>query len=89
LEDSSAPPPPRPASRTASTPPGGLSLREIEVAALVAQGLTNRQIAERLVISEWTVVSHVRHILDKRDVRSRTQIGAWASEHGLRLPDQG
>jgi non-specific serine/threonine protein kinase len=63
--------------------PGGLSPREREVALLVAAGHTNRQIANLLVISEWTVDTHVRHILNKLDLRSRTQVAAWATEHGL------
>ena len=53
------------------------------MAALIAQGLTNRQIAEQLVISEWTADTHVRHILTKLDFRSRTQVAGWATEQGL------
>ena len=56
------------------------------MAALIAQGLTNRIIAERLVISEWTVDSHVRHILTKLDFRSRAQVATWVVEQGLRAP---
>ena len=63
--------------------PGGLSQRERDVARLIAQGQTNRQIAETLVIAEWTVDTHVRHILNKLAFRSRTQVAAWATEHGL------
>jgi non-specific serine/threonine protein kinase len=66
-----------------STRPTPLTRRELEVAALVAQGLTNRQIAEQLVISEWTVDSHVRHILNKLDFRSRAQVATWAVEQRL------
>jgi non-specific serine/threonine protein kinase len=65
------------------TIPGGLSPRERDVARLIAQGQTNRQIAETLVIAEWTVDTHVRHILNKLAFRSRTQVAAWATEHGL------
>ena len=50
---------------------------------LIAQGCTNRQIAERLVISEWTADTHVRHILTKLSFRSRAQVAAWATEQGL------
>ncbi|MGQ0616257.1 MAG: ATP-binding protein [Acidimicrobiia bacterium] len=54
-----------------------LSRREAEVAALVAEGLTNRQIAGRLVISERTAQNHVQHILTKLGVANRTELGAW------------
>lgn len=60
-----------------------LTAREREVAALVAQGLTNRAIADRLVITEGTAALHVKHILAKLDFASRAQIAAWAVEHGL------
>jgi predicted ATPase/DNA-binding CsgD family transcriptional regulator len=55
-----------------------LTRREREVAALVAQGLSNREIAERLVISKRTVDAHVEHILAKLGIGSRTQIPAVA-----------
>jgi non-specific serine/threonine protein kinase len=76
----------------ADSPPAGpraahtaniLTLREREVAALIAQGRTNRQIAKVLVITERTVAAHVEHILNKLGFASRTQIGVWAAEHGL------
>ncbi len=54
-----------------------LSAREAEVAALVAEGLTNRQIAERLFISERTAQNHVQHILTKLGFATRSQIAAW------------
>jgi DNA-binding NarL/FixJ family response regulator len=57
----------------------GLSSRETEVAGLVAEGLTNRQIAARLVISERTAGNHVAHILTKLGFTSRSQIAAWRS----------
>jgi DNA-binding CsgD family transcriptional regulator len=57
---------------------GALSPREAEVAELVAQGLTNRQIAERLVISERTAENHVQHILTKLGFTTRSQIAAWS-----------
>ncbi len=60
---------------------GGLTPREQEVAALVARGLSNRQIAARLGVSERTVDSHVIHILNRLGFRSRTQIAVWAAEH--------
>ena len=55
-----------------------LTAREREVAALVARGCSNRDIAARLVLSERTVESHVRSILTKLDMRSRTDIAVWA-----------
>ena len=68
------------ASRTSS---GDLSPREWEVAGLVAQGLSNRQIAEHLVISERTAENHVSHILDKLGLDSRTRIATWVVTHWL------
>ncbi len=62
--------------------PPGLSEREAEVARLVAQGLTNRQIAERLVISERTAENHVQHILAKLGFTTRSQIAAWSARTG-------
>ena len=56
-----------------------LSAREDEVAALIAQGMTNRQIADALVISERTAQNHVQHILTKLGFSSRSQIAAWAA----------
>ncbi len=66
-------------------PPGrvGLTPREQEVAALIARGLTNRQIAAELVIAEGTAANHVKHILARLDLDSRVQIASWAIEHGL------
>jgi non-specific serine/threonine protein kinase len=62
---------------------GGVTPREREVAALVAAGLTNRQIGAELVITERTVISHIEHIMAKLSLRSRAQIAAWAAERGL------
>jgi non-specific serine/threonine protein kinase len=59
------------------TEPGPLTRREREVSALIAQGLSNREIAEKLVVSERTVHSHVRTILNKLALTSRTQIATW------------
>ena len=55
-----------------------LTAREAEVAQLVAQGLTNRAVAERLVLSERTVEHHVRSVLSKLGFTNRTQLAAWA-----------
>jgi non-specific serine/threonine protein kinase len=57
-----------------------LTQREREVAVLIARGYTNRQIAEELVISEWTVDTHVRHIMNKLGQRSRAQVAVWVVE---------
>lgn len=59
-----------------------LTPREQEVAELVAQGLTNKAIAEKLVISQRTVQGHVEHVLAKLGFNSRTQIAAWVVERG-------
>ncbi|MFC7275465.1 ATP-binding protein [Paractinoplanes rhizophilus] len=59
-----------------------LTRREREVAALVAEGLTNQQIADRLVIGRRTANTHVEHILTKLDFTSRAQIAAWAAHQG-------
>jgi predicted ATPase/DNA-binding CsgD family transcriptional regulator len=63
-----------------------LTPREREVAAMIAHGLTSREIAERLIISERTADSHAEHIRAKLGLRSRRQIAAWAIEHGLVAP---
>jgi DNA-binding NarL/FixJ family response regulator len=65
----------------ASAPERVLTSRELQVALLVGQGLTNRQIAERLVITERTAGAHIEHILHKLGYRTRTQIGVWAAAH--------
>lgn len=58
---------------------GPLAKREAEVARLVAEGLSNKEVAARLFISERTVATHVGHILDKLGFKSRAQIGGWLS----------
>jgi DNA-binding CsgD family transcriptional regulator len=63
--------------------PERLTRRETEVAALVAQGLTNRQIAEELVVAQRTVDTHVERILAKLGFSSRAQVAAWAAQQGL------
>ena len=67
-------------------PLGALSQRELEVLALVAEGLTNQAIAERLVISEHTVHRHVSSILRKLDTSTRSAAAALAAHHGLAPP---
>ena len=67
-------------------PSNVLSRREREIAGLLALGLSNRQIADELVISIATVERHVANMLTKLGYRSRTQIAAWAVDHGLIAP---
>ncbi|MFE2960933.1 protein kinase domain-containing protein [Nocardia tengchongensis] len=67
-------------ARPASGPGKALTKRESQVADLVAQGLTNKQIATKLVISQRTAQGHVEHILTKLGFTSRTQIAAWIAE---------
>jgi DNA-binding NarL/FixJ family response regulator len=62
---------------------GGLTAREREVAILIAEGKTSREIAERLVLGERTAEVHVSHILGKLGFSSRAQIAAWVVEKGL------
>jgi predicted ATPase/DNA-binding NarL/FixJ family response regulator len=62
---------------------GGLTVREREVAVLIAQGKTNREIADTLVVSHRTVETHVSTILSKLGVPSRSRVAVWAVEVGL------
>jgi non-specific serine/threonine protein kinase len=61
--------------------PGGLTDREVQIVLDVARGLTNRQIAEKLEISERTVDAHVQNVRNKLGMEKRAQIAAWASVH--------
>ncbi len=63
-----------------------LTQREREVVRLLARGLTNRQIAHELVISEATAAVHVKHVLGKLGVESRAQAAIWAVQRGLAAP---
>jgi non-specific serine/threonine protein kinase len=64
-----------------------LSIREREVAALLARGFSNQQIGATLFITEKTAAHHVQHILDKLAFRSRAQVAAWAVRQGLARED--
>jgi len=72
-----------PARRLEKEKFGGLSVREREVAALIAQGKSNREIAEALVVGVRTVETYVTRILNKLGFDSRVQIATWAVEKGL------
>jgi DNA-binding CsgD family transcriptional regulator len=65
-----------------------LNRRQQEVAACIAEGLTNDQIAQRLVITPGTTANHVEGILRRLNLRGRTQIGVWAVERGLYRSDE-
>jgi DNA-binding CsgD family transcriptional regulator len=68
---------------SSTRPDGELTGREREVAALLADGLTNGQLAERLFISPKTAAVHVSNILAKLGLSSRAEIAAWAVRHGI------
>ena len=69
---------PPPATPQGVTEPNNLSPREQEVVALVARGMSNREIAAALTISEKTAANHVEHIMTKLDLRSRAQVAVWS-----------
>ena len=60
-----------------------LTRRELQVADLVAEGMTNREIASLLFLSERTAQNHVQHILNKLDLPNRSQIALWARDRKL------
>jgi LuxR family maltose regulon positive regulatory protein len=83
--ESPAPEPPEPAAKPASAQPlvEPLTERELDVLRLIAQGLTNQEIADALFISVNTVKTHAKHIYDKLNVRNRAQATIRATELGL------
>jgi DNA-binding CsgD family transcriptional regulator len=60
-----------------------VSSAELRVVRLVAQGHTNRQVAERLYLSTYTVGTHLKHVFDKVGITSRVELTRLAVEHGL------
>jgi DNA-binding NarL/FixJ family response regulator len=71
------------AARAPLEPPDGLTRREVEVLRLMASGLSNREIAAQLFLSEATVKTHVNHVFAKTGSRDRAQAVAYAHRHGL------
>ena len=69
-----------PARKMRTAIPGGLTRREWEIAQLLAEGLSNKEVAERLFISRRTAETHVEHILTKLGFRSRTQVSSWVAD---------
>jgi non-specific serine/threonine protein kinase len=84
LGEQQAPKPGRAAPDATHSP---LTRRETEIAELVRQGLSNREIAEKLVISQRTAEGHVEHILAKLSLSSRTQVATWVANREP-APDQ-
>jgi predicted ATPase/DNA-binding CsgD family transcriptional regulator len=82
LAGHSAPPavPPQAPALVSSDPSAALTARELEIAALIARGLSNRGIADELVISPATAARHVANIFSKLGFSSRTQLAAWAAQ---------
>lgn len=72
-----------PASTVESELPDGLTAREVEVLRLIADGLSNREIAQRLFVTEATVKSHINRLFAKTGVRDRAQAVQYAYRHGL------
>jgi DNA-binding NarL/FixJ family response regulator len=85
-EPADAPRPRRMSRVPANGRSGHLTRRQREVAALIAHGRTNRQIADELVLTTGTVANHVEHILSRLGFDSRTQVAVWAIQSGLVPP---
>jgi DNA-binding NarL/FixJ family response regulator len=80
-------PPASEVARSGSGKGGVLSPREMQVAELIVKGLSNREIAQALVISDKTAANHVEHMLTKLDLRSRAQIAVWAVRQRSMAPE--
>jgi predicted ATPase/DNA-binding CsgD family transcriptional regulator len=78
--DEAAPAP----TRSSTEKPGGLTRREWEIAQLLGEGLSNKEIADRLVISQRTAETHVERILSKLGFTSRLQVASWVAEQQAR-----
>ncbi|MFI9364155.1 response regulator [Kitasatospora sp. NPDC053057] len=92
LSEASAKSAPNPGAPSAPTAPGaaragelpdGLTVREAEVLALIAEGLSNAEIAQRLFVSQATVKTHINNLFAKTAVRDRAQAVAYAFRHGI------
>ena len=79
---STAPVAPQPTTPSPAYP-AGLTRREVEVLRLIAQGMTDAQVAERLIVSAHTVHAHLRSIYGKLDVTSRAAATRFAVDHHL------
>ena len=73
-------------SRPGAKPPGGLTAREAEVLTLLAAGLSNTEIGQRLYLSNATVKTHINRIFAKTGARDRAQAVRYAYRHGMATP---
>ncbi len=73
------------ADTTSRNAPGVLSRREREVVPLIAEGLSNAEIAKRLFVTPKTIEHHVTSILGRLDLRTRTEIAAWAHRTAVKI----
>jgi non-specific serine/threonine protein kinase len=79
---------PEPPPNATVRPAGSLTRREQQIAELIADGMTNREIAQHLVIAVRTAEGHVEHILSKLGFSSRAQIAAWVASRRGGPPDE-